>query len=414
MNINPIEIMAPAGSRESLMAAIQGGAGSIYFGIGKLNMRSNSSQNFTHDDLREIADLCLQNGVKTYITINTVIFDQELTEMHELVDLAADCNVSAIIASDISVMEYARLKGVEVHISTQCNITNLEAVRFYSRYADVMVLARELSLDQVAAIHQGIIGQNICGPSGSLVKLELFIHGAFCMAVSGKCYLSLDNHNSSANRGACLQVCRRPYRVFDDSGEIELSIDNQYIMSPKDLCTIDFLDKIIKAGVSVLKIEGRGRAPEYVKTVTAVYHEAVEAILENNYTPEKTESWKKRLSGVYNRGFWDGYYLGKKMGEWSRKHGSESTIRKVFIGKITNYFSKISVAEIKIETGSLSPGDMVSISGPTSGVVQTTIKEIRLEIESVPIANKGDVCAIVVPEIVRRSDKVYKLISAEE
>lgn len=406
--------MAPAGSRESLMAAIQAGAQSVYFGIGKLNMRSNSSQNFTADDLMEISESCRNHGVKSYITLNTVMFDEEMNEMRQIVDLAEECGTSAVIASDISVMEYARSRNIEVHISTQCNITNLEAVKFYSRYADVMVLARELTLEQVALIADGIKSRNICGPSGNLVRLEMFVHGAFCMAVSGKCYLSLDLHNSSANRGACLQVCRRPYRVFDDSGEVELSVDNQYIMSPKDLCTIHFIDKIIGAGISVLKIEGRGRAPEYVKTVCQVYHEAVLSISNNEFTPEKIELWRNRLKQVYNRGFWDGYYLGQKMGEWSNRHGSEATHRREYIGKITNYFSKIGVAEMKLESGQLQPGEIVSINGPTSGVVQTTIDEIRLDADAVPMAVKGDVCAFLVPDVVRRSDKVYKIVENKQ
>ena len=341
-----IEIMSPVGSMESLMAAIQAGAGSVYFGIGKLNMRSRSSKNFTIDDLREITRICDEHGVRSYITLNTVIYDDEIDEMKQIIDAARESGVSAIIASDQSVIAYARERYVEVHMSTQTNITNLGAVKFYAAFSDVMVTARELSLEKVKAITDGIDKENITGPSGEKVKIEIFVHGALCMAVSGKCYLSLDNMNYSANRGACMQLCRRAYTVKDKDTDLELEVDNEYIMSPKDLKTIHFLDKILDAGVSVLKIEGRGRSPEYVKTVTRCYREAVEAYVEGSFTRDKVEQWDKELETVYNRGFWDGYYLGRKMGEWSEQYGSQASKKKIYIGKVSNYFSRIGVAEI--------------------------------------------------------------------
>jgi putative protease len=400
--IQPMEIMSPVGSHESLMAAIQGGAGSVYFGIGKLNMRSRSSINFSIDDLKSIVAICSDYGVKTYLTLNTIIY----------VNAAVQYGVSAIIASDISVMEYARKKGVEVHISTQCNITNIEAVKFYSQFADVMVTARELTLDQVAAIGRLITEKEIKGPSGELVKLEIFAHGALCMAISGKCYLSLDHFNQSANRGACYQPCRRAYTVIDKESEVELEIDHEYIMSPKDLCTIGFLDKISQACISVLKIEGRGRSAEYVKTVTECYHEANDSIINGTYTREKIDGWMERLKSVYNRGFWDGYYLGRKMGEWSERYGSQATKQKLYIGKITNYFSNLKVAEIHIDTYELLTGDEIIISGPTTGIYEMTVEEIQVERKTVDSATKGEDCSIAVAELVRRGDKVYKLISS--
>ncbi|HPE39643.1 MAG TPA: peptidase U32 family protein [Bacteroidales bacterium] len=411
INENPIEIMAPVGSYESLMAAIQAGAGSVYFGIGKMNMRSRSSANFDHDDLEKITQICQEHNVKSYLTVNTVVYNNEIEDLKELLNWAKKCKVSAIIASDFAVLEYAQKMGLEIHISTQCNITNIEAVRFFSRYADVIVLARETELSQVAEISKKIKEDKICGPSGQLVAIEMFIHGALCMAVSGKCYLSLDNFNYSANRGACLQPCRRGYKVQDLDQEVELAIENQYIMSPKDLCTISFLDKLIKAGVSVLKIEGRGRSPEYVKTVTLCYKEALQSIADQTYTKEKIENWTNRLKSVYNRDFWDGYYLGRKMGEWTERYGSQATRVKLYVGKVTNYFSKLNVAEVLIETHQLESQDEILIIGPTTGVYENTISEIRVDLKTVQEAKKGELCSIPVSDIVRKNDKVYKWIT---
>ncbi len=414
MTAKDIEIMAPVGSYASLMAAIQGGADSVYFGIGKLNMRSNSSQNFTLDDLKEITRICHEHNIRTYITLNTVIYDHELEEMKKIVDAAKANGISALIASDWSVITYARSRGMEVHMSTQTNITNIEAVKYYAQYADVMVTARELQLEQVKAITEAIREQNITGPSGKLVQIEIFAHGALCMAVSGKCYLSLDNLNSSANRGACLQPCRRKYIVKDKESDLELEIDGEYIMSPKDLNTVSFLDKILDAGVRVLKLEGRGRSAEYVKTVAAVYREAVDAWFDGDYTQERIDDWNERLATVYNRGFWDGYYLGRKLGEWTESYGNQATVRKMYIGKVTNYFSKIGVAELKIETHDLALEDEIKIIGPTTGVYEDTISEIRLDYDPVKKAVKGDVCSIPVKELVRRGDKVYKMVPADK
>lgn len=404
-----IEIMAPAGSYESLMAAIQGGANSIYFGVGKLNMRARSSKNFTLDDLARISKICREHGKRSYITLNTIIYDDEIAEMQTIVDAAKACGISAIIASDMAVIDYARSQQVEVHMSTQTNITNLAAVRYYAQFADVMVTARELSLEQVGAITRAISEQNITGPSGELVQIEVFAHGALCMAVSGKCYLSLDNMNSSANRGACLQVCRRGYKVTDLDNEIELAIDNEYIMSPKDLKTVDFLDKILAAGVRVLKIEGRGRQGDYVKVVSRVYREAADAVLQGHYTAENIERWNRELATVYNRGFWDGYYLGRKTGEWTQSYGSMATRRKEYVGKVTNYFSKIGVAEIKMETKQLATGDDIQITGPTTGVYEGTVGEIRVDEKSVELTVKGDMASMPVKQTVRRMDKVFRM-----
>ena len=409
-----IEIMSPVGSYESLMAAIQGGANSVYFGVGRLNMRSRSSQNFSLDDLDRIVEIARNHNIKTYLTLNTIIYDDEMEEMEATVDRAKEAGISAIIASDLSVIEYARRKNVEVHMSTQTNITNLQAVKFFSRYADVMVTARELSLAQVADIVKGIEKHQIKGPSGNLVQIEIFVHGALCMAVSGKCYLSLDNMNYSANRGACLQLCRRGYKVTDKEGEFELAIENEYIMSPKDLCTLEFIDKIIKAGVTVFKIEGRGRGPEYVKTVTRVYREAADACLEGTFFPGKIETWMQQLKKVYNRGFWEGYYLGRKLGEWTERYGSLATHKKVYVGKVTNYFTKLGVAEIKMETGELSVDDDIYITGPTTGVLEMTPDEIRVDLKPVNTTRKGEMCSIKTQELVRRGDKVYKVIEAKE
>ena len=404
--------MAPVGSYEALSAAIQAGAGSVYFGIGRLNMRSKSAKNFTLDDLNKIATICNENNVKSYVTINTVVFDSELDDMRELVDAVKANGISAIIASDQSVIQYARQIGVEVHMSTQCNITNIEAIRYYSQFADVMVTAREVSVDQVKAITRKIEEQNIRGPKGELIRIEVFCHGALCMAVSGKCYLSLDNFNTSANRGACVQPCRRGYTVQDRDKEITLNIDNEYIMSPKDLCTLPFLDKVLDAGVKILKIEGRGRSPEYTKVTVGVYSEAVKAIQNGEFTEEKVAAWTERLRSVYNRDFWDGYYLGRKTGEWTQRYGSQATKTKIFVGTVTNFFGKINVAEIRMETQDLKVGDNIMIIGPTTGVYEDTVSEIRVDLKAVESTEKGELCSIPAKDVVRRGDKVYKVIDA--
>lgn len=405
-----IEIMSPAGSFDALMAAIQGGAGSVYFGAGQLNMRSRSSSNFSPEEIKQIVEICRAKDVKSYLTLNTIIYDSEIEEMMHMIDVAKDSGISAVIASDLSVLEYAREKGVEVHISTQCNITNLSAVKFYSRYADVMVLARELNISQIEAITKAIREQHICGPSGNLVKIEIFVHGALCMAVSGKCYISLDNFNSSANKGACLQPCRRAYTVKDADSQVELEIDNKYIMSPKDLMTIPTLNRLLDAGVTVLKIEGRGRSAEYVKTVTRTYHEAVEAWATGKYTSENVDKWTSQLKEVYNRGFWGGYYLGEKTGEWSEKYGSQATTKKVYVGKVVNYFSNLMVAEIKIETHALRVADKILVMGPTTGVYESIVDELRVEQTPVEKAIKGQNCSLPVTELLRRGDKVYIVV----
>lgn len=407
-----IEIMSPAGSFDALMTAIQGGAGSVYFGAGQLNMRARSSSNFSPDDIRRITEICREHGVKSYLTLNTIIYDEELSLMREMVDLAKDSGVSAIIASDLSVLEYARSLGVEIHISTQCNITNIEAVKFYAKYADVMVLARELNIGQMEGITRAIREKRITGPKGKLVQIEVFVHGALCMAVSGKCYISLDNFNSSANRGACMQPCRRAYHVKDVDNQIELEVDNKYIMSPKDLMTLPILDRLLDAGVTVLKIEGRGRSAEYVKTVTRTYHEAVEAWKNRQYTRDKVEKWTAEVNKVYNRGFWSGYYLGEKTGEWSERYGSQATQKKVYIGKVVNFFAKLNVAEIKIETHSLSAGDSFLVIGPTTGAYEGRADEIRVELKPVGQAVKGDHCSVAVSGTLRRGDKVYLVVDA--
>lgn len=413
MKFEDIEIMSPVGSYESLMGAIQGGANSVYFGVGELNMRSRSANNFTIDDLRNIVAIAQENNLRTYLTLNTIIYNEELDYMRKVVDAAKESNITAIIASDMAVIAYAREKNVEVHLSTQCNVTNTEAVKFYSQFADVIVTAREVSLEKVKQITTFIKENNIKGPSGRLVQIECFVHGALCMAVSGKCYLSLDNANKSANKGACLQYCRRPYKVTDIDGGTELVVDNQYIMSPKDLKTIDFLDKVLDAGVRVLKIEGRGRSAEYVKTVTKTYKQAVKAYFDGEFTQENKDKWNKELSKVYNRGFWDGYYLGQTIGEWTEKYGSRATKVKEFIGTITNYFKDINVAEVRLETGELTIGDDIIILGKTTGVYEDTIKEIRVDLLPVEKAIKGDMFSIPTHEIIRRGDKLYKIKDAE-
>jgi len=410
MRRSDIEVMAPAGNFESLMAAIQGGADAVYFGVGKLNMRAKSSVNFLEDDLYEIVRICSASNVKTYLTVNTVLYDEDIDDMHRLIDTAKKDRVSAVIVSDQAAMEYARQVGVEVHLSTQLNISNTHSLRFYSQWADVVVLARELNLQQVKLISEGIHKHNINGPSGNKVRLELFVHGALCMAISGKCYLSLHQKNYSANRGECLQICRRSYTVTDNETGSQLEIDNEYIMSPKDLCTISFLDQILDAGIRVLKIEGRARGPEYVKTVTSCYAEAVEAIVSGQYTPDKVEGWTKRLTSVFNRGFWDGYYLGRKLGEWSNSYGNIATERKQYVGKISNYFSDMGVAELNVEATELYLNDKVLIIGPTTGVIETLVSEIRVDNQQASFAPKGLPCSIPVPSKVRRSDKLYRII----
>lgn len=402
-----IEIMSPAGSYDSLMAAIQAGAGSVYFGVGVLNMRARSAANFTLDDLRQITDICHEHHVNTYLTVNTIVYNDEIEQAHKLLDAAKECQVTAIIASDMAVIQYARQIGLEIHLSTQCNVTNLEAVRYYAQFADVVVLGRECTLVQIADICKAVKEQHITGPKGELVKIEIFVHGALCMAVSGRCYLSLDNYNFSSNRGACNQPCRRAYRIVDEENEIELKVDNPYILSPKDLCTIGILDKILKAGVSILKIEGRGRPPEYVNVVTQCYHEAIEAIANGTYTQERVAEWTQRLRSVYNRDFWGGYYLGCKTGEWADHYGSQATRVKHRIGKVTNFFSKLSVAEIRVEEDPLTVGDEIIITGNTTGVYEDTVTEIRVDTVPAEQALKGTYCSIPVRSVVHRGDQVF-------
>jgi U32 family peptidase len=413
MKTRNIEIMAPVGSYESLMAAIQGGAGSVYFGIEHLNMRARSASNFTLADLKKITTTASHYHVKTYLTLNTEVFDNEMELMHQVLLSAKEAEVSAVIAADISVVLFARKIGIEVHISTQVNITNFEAVRFYAQFADVVVLARETNLGRVHEISDKIREYQVKGPSGELVRLEMFVHGALCMAVSGKCYLSLHEMNASANRGSCLQTCRRAYIVTDKETRETLEVDNEYIMSPKDLKTIHFLNKILDAGVSVLKIEGRARSPEYVKTTVECYHEAVEAWRTNTFTDDKILIWDRKLAAVFNRGFWNGYYLGQRLGEWSHNYGSMATHRKVYLGKATNYLSKLEVAEFRLETGDLEVGDNILIIGPTTGVIETTVNEIRVNLESVHEATKGVHFSITVPQKIRRNDKIFKLVDAK-
>ena len=406
------EVMAPAGSKEAMAAAIKAGADSVYFGVEQLNMRARQTNNFLVDDLPEVAKLCNDNGVKSYITMNTIIYDHDISLMRRIIDQAKAAGITAVIAADLAVMNYCRKVGMELHVSTQSNITNIETVELFADYADVMVMARELTLKQVGEIVKTIERQDIRGPKGELVQIEIFAHGALCMAVSGKCYLSLHSHNASANRGACIQNCRREYTVTDEEG-IELKIDNEYIMSAKDLCTIDFLDKILEAGVRVLKIEGRGRAADYVYTTTKCYREAVDAFEEGTYTQEKVEKWKEQLSEVYNRGFWDGYYLGRKMGEWSNVHGSVATTRKIYIGKGVKYFDKIGVGEFLLESHDINVGDRLIVTGPTTGLVEAVAEEIRLGTgTAVDKASKGATISLKIAEKIRPSDKLYKVVEA--
>lgn len=399
--------MAPVGSYESLMAAIQAGADSVYFGIEGLNMRSKSANNFTTEDLYKIAGICHEYGVKSYLTVNTIIYDEDLELMRQIIDAAKDAKVSAIIAADVAPMLYAREVGLEVHLSTQLNITNVEALRFYAQFADVVVLARELNMSQVAQIHQAIINEPITGPLGQPIRIEMFAHGALCMAVSGKCYLSLHEQGKSANRGSCSQVCRRSYEVKEKQTGMTLEIDNEYIMSPKDLKTIHFLNKMLDSGVRVLKIEGRARGPEYVDAVVRAYREAVDTYCAGAFDEKAVNRWDKQLGEVFNRGFWDGYYLGQKVGEWTPNYGSSATKQKVYVAKVTKYFSKIGVAEISIESGTLQKGMEVLITGSTTGLVRFNIEELRLELEPVEAVSKGDLCSLPVPAKVRPGDRLY-------
>ena len=406
------EIMSPAGSYESLMAAIQGGADSIYFGIEGLNMRSKSSNNFTIDDLHKIVAICKESNIKSYLTVNTIIYNNDMTLMRKVVDAAKEANLSAIIAADVAVLMYARSIGVEVHLSTQLNITNTESLKFYAQYADVVVLARELNLDQVSAIHNDIVKQQIKGPKGELVQIEMFAHGALCMAVSGKCYLSLHEKDLSANRGACNQICRRGYIVKDKTSDIELEIDNEYIMSPKDLKTIHFMNKMLDAGVRVFKIEGRARGPEYVRLVTTCYREAIESYCDNTFTQEKIDVWDEKLSTVFNRGFWDGYYLGQRLGEWTHRYGSGATKRKVYVGKAIKHFGNLGVTEFLIETQSVKAGDELLITGPTTGALFITANDIRVDLQTAEEAIKGDYFSIKTNEKIRPNDQLYKMVDA--
>ncbi len=413
MKRSDFEIMAPAGCWESLSAAINAGADSVYFGIEKLNMRSRSSNNFTTEDLHKIVALCKSHNVKTYLTINTIIYGEDLPLMREIVDNAREAGVSAIIASDVAVMQYAVSQGVKVHLSTQLNISNVEALKFYAQFAEVVVLARELNMSQVADIYKQIVEQNITGRSGEQIRIEMFCHGALCMAVSGKCYLSLHELNASANRGACMQVCRRAYRVHDMESDIELEVDNKYIMSPKDLKTIHFMNKMMDAGVRVFKIEGRARGPEYVKTVVSCYREAIETYLDGTYSQEKIDNWNTRLAKVFNRGFWDGYYLGQRLGEWSAAYGSKATHKKVYVGKCTNYFQKIGVAEFLIEAQDLNLHDEILVTGETTGAYEDVVDEVRVDLLPVDHVEKGTYCSIKTKEVVRRNDKLYKIVPAD-
>jgi putative protease len=411
---NNINLMAPVGSYESLMAAIQGGADSVYFGVEKLNMRSRSSSNFTFDDLKKISQIAKENNIQTYLTVNTVIYDNELDKVKRVIDAAKESELTAVIVSDQAAMQYAHEQGVEIHLSTQLNISNYESLKFYSNYADVVVLARELNLDQVKYISDKIKEEQLKGPKGEQIQIEMFSHGALCMSVSGKCYLSLHEQNHSANRGACLQTCRKGYTVTEKESGMQLDIENEYIMSPKDLMTIHFLNKMLDAGVSVFKIEGRARSPEYVKTVSKCYKEAIDAYNDNSFTEEKIEDWKERLSTVFNRGFWDGYYLGQRLGEWSHKYGSRATKRKIYLGKVTNFFSNLNVAEILVETGEIEAGDDFIIMGPTTGVYEGSVSEIRVDLNPAKKAVKGDKFSMKLESLVRRNDKLYKIVPAEK
>ena len=409
--ISDFEIMAPVGSRESLMAAIQAGADSVYFGIGQLNMRSHSANHFTIDDLHDIAQTCKVHGIKSYLTVNTVIYDGDIATMHTIIDAAKAANITAVIASDVAVMMYCSEVGVEVHLSTQLNISNIDALKFYARFADVVVLARELNMNQVEEIYRQIKEQDFRGPRGELIRIEMFCHGALCMAVSGKCYMSLHDANRSANRGECVQICRRSYTVTDNETGNQLEIDNQYIMSPKDLKTVRFIDRMMQAGVRVFKIEGRARGPEYVYTVVRCYKEALASVLNGSFTEEKKAEWDERLAKVFNRGFWDGYYQGQTMGEWTKEYGNKATEKKVLVGKVIKYFSRLGVAEIAVEASELELNDHLLITGTTTGVMYFDAKEIRYELQPVAKATKGTRVSIPVPDKVRPNDKVFKLVT---
>ena len=412
--LSDFEIMAPVGSRESLAAAIQAGANSVYFGIGQLNMRSHSANHFTIDDLRDIASTCNSHGIKTYLTVNTIIYDGDIDTMHEIVNAAKEAHISAVIASDVAVMTYCNRIGVEVHLSTQLNISNIEALRFYAQFADVVVLARELNMDQVAAIYRQIEEQHICGPKGELIRIEMFCHGALCMAVSGKCYMSLHNANRSANRGECVQICRRSYTVTDNETGNQLEIDNKYIMSPKDLKTIRFIDRMMESGVRVFKIEGRARGPEYVYTVVSCYREAIGSVIDGTFTEERKDGWDERLATVFNRGFWDGYYQGQTLGEWNKHYGSAATEKKALVGKVMKYFSKLSVAEVAVEATTFDRGDRLLITGPTTGVMYLDATEIRYDLHPVDTAQQGWRVSIPVSGKVRPNDKLFKLVTVNE
>ena len=410
-----VEIMAPAGSWEALRAAIKAGADSVYFGVGKLNMRARAAHNFQIEDLKEIVKICKENNVKSYLTVNIVYYDKDIEDMKQVLNEAKSTGVTAVICSDMAAIQYASSIGLEIHISTQANVSNIEAVKFYSKFADVIVLARELNIEQIKSIHESIIKENIKGPKGNPVEIELFAHGALCVSVSGKCYMSLAQYNHSANRGDCLQTCRRKYRVIDEETGDELVIDNKYVMSPKDLCTIGFVDKLIDSGVRVLKLEGRGRSPEYVYTVTKCYKEAVLAISDKTYSEEKIANWIKELETVFNRGFWHGgYYLGNKLGEWSGTYGSKATKKKSFIGQVVNYYDNINIVSLKLETGSIQDSDEVLIIGPTTGVIKMKITGMRNEDSVIEKASKGDTITFPVSKKVRKNDKVYVLKDAHQ
>ena len=414
MTRKDFEVMAPVGSYESLYAALQGGADSVYFGVEGLNMRARSSANFTLEDLKNIVSVCSEKGVKTYLTVNTVIYNQELEKMRQVIDCAGEAGVTAIIASDLAAILYARSVGVEVHISTQCNVTNFEVVRFFAQYADVIVLAREVVLEQVMEIHRRIVEEDLRGPNGRLIKIEMFAHGALCMAVSGKCYLSLHEKNASANRGACNQICRRAYTVKDRENEVELDIENEYIMSPKDLCTIGFINKMIDAGVRVFKIEGRARSAEYVRTVCECYNEAINAYLDDTYSADKIRIWKERLATVFNRGFWEGYYAGRPVAEHSQHYGSAATRRKVYVGKVTNFYKRISVAEVLVEAAPLSVGEDIFFMGATTGIAEQTLAELH-DTDGTPAQSvaQGTLCAVHTDTPIHRGDQLYKFVDAE-
>ena len=411
MHKKELEIMAPAGSFGCLRAAIAGGADSVYFGVGQLNMRSHSAGNFGREDLPEVMRICRESAVKGYLTLNITLYESDLADAYATLDAALDAGVDAVIASDMACILYCRKIGLPVHISTQLSISNVEALRFYARWADVVVLARELDLGQVKAIHEAIRTEGICGPSGAPVRIEMFAHGAFCMAVSGKCYLSLDAYGASANRGACLQACRRGYLLTDYETGNEIHVDNKYLLSPKDLCTIGFLDKFVEAGVRVFKIEGRARSADYVKVTAACYREAADALLEGTYSEELASSLKERLATVFNRGFWDGYYLGAPMGEWSAKYGSSATRQKVYVGKVTNWFARIGVVEVQVEATDLHQGEDLLFMGPTTGVMEVRADDLRVDYEPAPTARQGIRCSVAVPQAgdnhPRRGDKVY-------